>query len=162
MLPAPMVKIGSHWKFLDSSTRAAGNNFSFIPDTSCKTVQRNKCKFPYRMEDGHLRYECFKKKTTSRIDPVQFKSYCPTKVNPDTRVMDENSVEECLSYSCPLAKYHSHSELMMDINELTDFSSDFSNNAVLFDLGNSQRGDPLYGIRLMEGVGNFNEETLVS
>ena len=130
---------------------------SYISDATCTTLKRNKCKFPYHTGDGQLRYECFKRKTTSISDPVQFKSYCPTKVDPITRIMDEDSIEECFSLSCPLAKYHTHGELMNDLNEIF---LEFSDNAETFDLGKSQLGNMLYGIRLMKGVFNINKSVI--
>ena len=132
--------------------------FCQIPDSTCTTVLKNKCQFPYRDESGQLRYECFK----SKNGVERFKSFCPTKIDPLTGILDRDSIEECHSHSCPLAKYHTHPELMRELNELTDMSSDFFENAELFDLGNSQLGAPLYGIRLMEGVSNINGSILAS
>ena len=121
------------------------------------TVRRNKCQFPYRTEDGQLRYECFKKKNGAN----PFKSYCPTKIDPITGILDEDSIEECYSHSCPLAKYHTHGELVADLNRL-GMSSDFFDYAETFNIGNSQLEAPLYGIRLMEGLGNTNRSTMAS
>ena len=131
-------------------------HFFKISDSTCTTVKKKKCQFPYRMDDGELRYECFK------WTHLEFKSYCPTKIDPLTKVLDEDSIEECLSHSCPLSKYHTHGELVMDLNDLGSMTSEFSDNAEIFNLGDSQLGAPLYGIRLMEGVGISNGATLAS
>ncbi len=102
------------------------------------TIRGVECQFPYLHSDGQMKHECF-------MDPAgdRFKSWCPTRVDPGTRRPDPDSLQPC-SYSCPLTKYHTHSELIRDLNDMAFNNTD---RAEIFDLGRSQRGDPLYGIR---------------
>ena len=102
-----------------------------------------------------MRYECFKLKNGVN----RYKSYCPTQVDPATMLPVEGSVEECYSHSCPLAKYHTHREVVEDLNELS--SSEYFDVAETFSLGSSQLGEPLYGIRLSESVSNVNRSRMV-
>ena len=75
------------------------------------TVKRKRCQFPYLHYDGQMKTECFKRSNSV------FKSFCPTEVDPVTKRPDNSSVEEC-SESCPLTRYHTHEELVGDLNDI--------------------------------------------
>jgi hypothetical protein len=111
---------------------------SYFSAPTCITVKGHECAFPYIHSDGITKNECFQKPGGDR-----FKSHCYTRVDPKTRRPDPSSVSVC-SYSCPLAKYHTHAAL---VNELNDLAFEFPQTAETFNLGSSQRSEPLYGVR---------------
>lgn len=115
---------------------------------TCQTIVPGKeCQFPFWMEN-QLRFECVQAGIGGR--PFS----CPTKLNEKT--LEAVEWADCNTTSCPLMNFHSHQDL---INDLDKIAIAFPNHAKTFRIGKSVNELDLQGIRLSKDIGSFGNRS---